>query len=206
MIKFTSRIYLILIILIAASGFPYVHAQEGDDCNNNDKKLRSTFNGSVLYGEYGATSQLEKVSNFDKYKPANAFDNNLTTSWVEGKPGDGLGDNLVFYTLSPVKKIGILPGYGTEQHYPLNNRVKSARLAIHEIAGRNANQCLGMFYTKGRLVKVENLEFEDAMTMQYFDLEDIPGSPMGYMYIIEITSVYKGSKFKDTCIAEIAIE
>jgi len=42
--------------------------------------------------------------------------------------------------------------------------------------------------------------------VRYFNPEAVPESSDEYMYIIEITSVYKGSKYRNTCIAEAAIE
>jgi len=183
-----------------------LNAQGDDSCGNSENKFRSTFNGSVLYSQYGSTSQLQRESNFEKYKPANAFDSDITTAWVEGKDGDGSGEILAAFTLIYSSKIGILPGYGTLKHFKLNNRIKSAKLSVFEIAGRDANQCLGMFYTRGKLLETKMLTFEDTMTIQYFSLSQDERPETGYLYTIEIISVYKGSKYNDTCIAEVVLE
>jgi hypothetical protein len=206
MTNFFTRRYFILLIIITASGYLNINAQEGDDCTSQDKKLRCTYNGSVLYGEFGASSQLQRNANFNKYKPDNAFDNDLSTAWVEGNSRDGLGDKLVFYSFTPLKRLGILPGYGLAQYFTLNNRVKSVKLSVYETAARHSTQCLGMFYTQGRLLSIQKLSLEDSMTMQYFTLEAVSESSEGYMYSMEITSVYPGSRYRDTCIAEVSRE
>jgi hypothetical protein len=206
MTKLNSLTGSFIIIILLAAGSSLIYAQEEDYCINYEKKFRSVFNGSIVYGACGATSQLDRDENFEKYKPDNAFDNDLKTAWVEGKEEDGSGESLAFYSLKPVTRIGILPGYGTKKHFSLNNRVKSAELSIYEIEARDANQCIGMFYTKGRLIKSRILNFEDAMTIQYFDLQSIADSEKGLIYIIKVISVYKGSKYNDTCIAEVVTE
>ncbi len=199
-------IYSAMIITIVTLLTINISAQEGDDCFNAEKELASRFKGTIFYGNYGASSQLEEKSNPEKYKPGNAFDSDFKTAWVEGKEDDGAGESLTFISSYPVKRIGIMPGYGIEKFFRLNNRLKTAKLNIFSIAERDANQCIGMFYTKGELLKTETLKFEDIMTVQYFTQGNVPHSEKGYIYTIEIVSVYKGSKYNDTCIAEVITE
>jgi len=202
-----NRAMLFIAMIFSLTILSYkIYAQVDDTCPASEKLFKSTFNGSILYGEYGATSQLERTVNFEKYKPANAFDNDIKTAWVEGREDDGEGEILAFFRPTPSKRFGILPGYGTEKHFKLNNRVRSIRFSVFEMPGINANQCLGVFYSKGKLLKTDVFSFEDKMAVQYFSPGKYSLSDNGYIYTIEILSVYKGIKYTDTCIAEVVAE
>lgn len=198
---------LLLVALLNLNLFP----DEGDQCIEQERKFISTFTNSVtdrcmvLYGQEGATSQLDRGKDFKKYHPRNAFDNDMSTAWVEGSPGNGVGEILAFYADKIPVKIGIVPGYGLKKYFKLNNRIKSALLSIYT-ADRTANQCMGLYYRQGKLIKAMTVEFNDVMEKQYFNTDGIKDGDSGYIITLEIKSVYPGSKYDDTCIAEISVE
>ncbi len=198
---------LLLVATLQLSLFP----DEGDQCIDQEKRFINTFTESVsdscmvLYGQEGATSQLDRGSAFKKYHPRNAFDNDMSTAWVEGSAGSGAGEILAFYSDRIPAKIGIVPGYGLKKYFMLNNRIKSAQIGIYK-ADRTANQCMGLYYKQGRPVKSIMVNFRDVMEKQFFSIGSTNDSGDGYIITLEIKSVYPGSKYDDTCIAEISTE
>lgn len=109
-----------------------------------------------------------------KYTLQNAFDANPATSFVEDTE-----DNSTFIHLFPdsfpaCKKIKLINGYAQNQQlYQNNNRVKS-------IADRKDTQ---------RVTLKDN-----TLESQIFDWKD---------YSIHSTDLYKGTKYNDTCLAEV---
>lgn len=82
-----------------------------------------------------SSSELDEVNRFEDigpYNAANLFDRNNTTAWVEGVPGDGIGEVICFTIGKKLKKnIFIENGFQkSESLYEKNNRIKTARLTI----------------------------------------------------------------------------
>ncbi len=63
------------------------------------------------------------------------------------------------------------------------------------------------------LIAVKELEFNEKLGLQIFDLDfDLKGrygvkgfSELGMFYVFEIVEVYKGKKYNDTCISELDV-
>ena len=171
----------------------------------------------MLAGEYEATSCLSGKKDPGKYCPDKAFDNDIKTSWVEGKENNGIKEKLAFHIKSNINKISILPGFGNAKYFKMNNRLKKIMLSIYKISMASPSETDVMGYEIGKLVKTYTLNFKDSMTMQTFDIgikeigtyklpwDETEILECGYVGVIEIIEVYPGSKWKDTCIAEVKV-
>lgn len=173
---------------------------------------------SILNGEFEASSCLADKKDPGKYCPEKAFDNDLSTSWVEGKEGQGLNEKLAFHIKKNINSISILPGFGNAKYFKMNNRVKKAVLSIYKINMASPSELDIIGYNIEKLIKTITLDFKDEMKMQSFDIgigevgkfiEPWKGGntvECGYVGVIEIIEVYPGIKWNDTCIAEIVIK
>jgi|GEM_PF-1148289 len=114
----------------------------------------------------------------DQYNVENIVDGtNLV--WCEGKKDDGIGESVVI-TLSKeiaVKELYISNGLEYENDFKLNNRIKDIDINGQVIT---LNDIMGM-----QKVKLKKEIKSDKFTFK-------------------VLSVYKGSKYSDTCITEIA--
>lgn len=194
------NVICILSLLIAFAPLS-IHPQE-----NNWKP---SLTEDRLDGHVAATSSLK-----EKYNPAKAFDGNLSTSWVEGRRDDGIGEKIAFH-VTTIDRIKIMPGFGVSRYFKKNNRVKQARLYVYETKELAVHQ-YDTTFSLGRLRKTVTLNFRDAMTMQEFSVgitEARRFKPKyssslenyGYVVILEILEVYRGTRWRDTCIAEIEV-
>ncbi len=143
------------------------------------------------------SSSLAESSGYT-YTASNLFDNNPGTTWQEGKGDAGFGEWIEITFPEPVtvsvsmingfaKKDTRFAKYGNEGDlYVLNNRVKSMRV---EYTGDDEKK-------GSRTVSLED---------NRWDLQDagIYDNITRLRFVIE--SVYKGSKWNDTPIAEIRI-
>ncbi|MBN2535280.1 MAG: hypothetical protein JXB88_20540 [Spirochaetales bacterium] len=117
------------------------------------------------------------------YTPAKAFDNNLTTGWLEAAEGPGKGESVTL-TLDreiAVDEIHVAPGYFDPKWWKSNNRVKGLRIKY--------GSAFQVFY------------FKDEMKMQEMKL---PSEIQFSGITFEITDVYMSGKDNDTGISEIA--
>ncbi len=151
-----------------------------------------------------ATSWLRDKKDPDMYSPPKAFDGNPKTAWVEGVDGDGIGQKLGFFAAETIHSIKILPGIGDAKYFKKNNRVKKAKLSIYEAKGSGITE-YDLIYEFETLVKTVPLEFKDSMNMQEFEVGISQKRDLGYVGIIEIVEVYRGTAWRDTGIAEVEI-
>lgn len=124
------------------------------------------------------------------FKPLSLFDGMDETSWVEGVPGDGIGEWVEFQTTAAASGIEITNGYiratgpvdghDYETAFERNNRVKV--LEITTPAG----------------APVAKIPLDDTPDRQRTYLDLPPGT-----YRAVIRAVYPGSRYHDTCLAEI---
>lgn len=127
------------------------------------------------------------------YIATNAFDDDLSTAWVEGVKGYGIGEYIEFYfrALSPrVTTIEIYNGYyKSEKTWADNSRVKKFKL-----------------YVNDRPYAI--LELQDVKAVQRFEIEPmqskIPDKDLVLKF--EIMEVYKGNKWDDVAISEIGFD
>lgn len=143
-----------------------------------------------------ATSELASAT--DRYAAANIHDLSYETAWVEGVPGDGIGECISFHfpPQNPrITEIIIVNGYVmSDKTWRENSRVKQLKM-----------------YLNGEAIALLNLK--DSKHEQHFKFEPLGYSDRTDMNALrqmpwwridfEIMSVYKGEKFDDTAITEI---
>lgn len=144
-----------------------------------------------------ASSELKPFKGA-KYAASNADDLSYKTAWIEGVPGYGIGEYLVYHfpPQNPrITKLIIVNGYvKSEKTWRENSRVKKLK-----------------FYYNDKPISILNLA--DTREEQTFSFE-----PMGYgdrddrkkletqpwwTMKFEIMDVYKGEKYDETAITEI---
>jgi hypothetical protein len=125
-----------------------------------------------------------------QYQSWMATDGALETSWVEGVAGPGIGEwiELRFPATIEVHSIRMDVGYDRDADiFAKNNRIKKVTL----------------IFSNGEEVE---LGFADARGMQTIPLVRAPGPNIETTYVkAVIEEVFPGSKYDDTCLAEIEV-
>jgi len=120
------------------------------------------------------------------YGPGNLVDHNPATAWVEGVPGDGIGQwvSLTFDYPMKFSRIFIHSGYCKSKDLLLKNNAPRTIRIITEAGEHTVN-------------------LERTIEQQTIRLP----SPVASRWIkFEIKSVYPGSKYRDTAISEIVVD
>lgn len=127
--------------------------------------------------------------------PANrAHDKSMAKVWSEGVKGNGIGENLTF-TFHTTKKnttdLGVTvcaigSGHqGSERLFLENARPKLIELSMDG---------------KAKVM----LRLKDSMGLQWFEIPKLAlERPSEHTITLKIMEVYPGTKFEDTCIAEV---
>lgn len=153
-----------------------------------------------------ASSELRDSQVSDRYSADKAFDGTLETSWVEGAAGPGTGESIMFVLPRDTVAVEIYPGYGVEQYCEPNNRVRTGEISI-SVLSRVPNQ----FAVELSMAEVYSRRFtlrdEPESQTVPLDLPEVELNPDLDMLVAELTiiDVYPGSRWQDTCIAEIRI-
>jgi hypothetical protein len=120
------------------------------------------------------------------YDADRAIDGDMTTAWVEGADGAGIGEALTL-RLTPasrVASVAIAPGYFKNASvWAKNNRLKRATLELSD----------------GRRIPAT---FDDAMRVQSVP---VGGGPISWIRIV-IDDAYLGGDALDTAISEATID
>lgn len=145
-----------------------------------------------------ASSYLPAGSQYS-YEPRNAHDLNYKNAWVEGVPGNGIGEYLEYHfrpTSPRITQIKIANGYiKSEADWRKNGRVKTLKVYLD-------NQLL------------TTLHLADSRDLQLFDVEPIGkvrnninydslSKTPGWVLKFEIAEVYPGEKYEDVVISEL---
>ena len=133
-----------------------------------------------------ATSWLSEPQYNTYHTPDRLIDNDLSTAWVEGADGNGVGESFTI-TLDDVYKVSgciIYPGYQkSDEQYLKNSTPASVRLTFSD----------GSWY---------DYDLEDVKTGHQLTLpETVETSSL----TVTILSVYRGNVYEDTCISEISL-
>ena len=138
------------------------------------------------YMSVEASSTLPNQGEFD-YSPVNVCDWGRDSAWAEGAEGDGIGESLTLTPKKPLKAqfVEIFPGYGKDREtFHRNNRVKELIVQVND--GKEAKVYL-----------------DDTYGVQVFRL---PGGVQTVEKLrLTIGDVYRGSKFRDTCISSVRL-
>jgi len=129
-----------------------------------------------------ASSELTGKSD-GQYAPENAFDNDITTAWVEGNEGDGTNEwiQITFLKTQLIKDMTIHNGYQkSKETYKKNNRMSSFTI-----------------YINGKKTLIHSLdhEIEKSKTLQL--------NQFVQTLKIQVNEIEKGSLYADLCISDI---
>jgi len=119
------------------------------------------------------------------YSPKQVLDQDFSTSWVEDTEDEGVGEwiRLDFSEKAKINTLGIVPGYARDEEiYGENNRVRGFELE---------------FSDGTKITKI----LSDSYGMHFVEFPTVETTSLKLM----IKSVYKGSKYNDTCVAELDI-
>ena len=148
------------------------------DCNCGDDEFGIYH---LIPSKVSATSTLvEKNKSSDFYSAENLYDASWK-SWVEGEKDDGINSEIIYHYISPkdIKSLLIRNGYGELRYFYQNNRVKDIQVSD----GKSTYK----------------ITLRDTYLPQFFEIDFDGCSELK----IKILSVYKGTKYSDTCLAEL---
>lgn len=182
--------------------FKAVQAKDSDFIGEIDDGPSEVLPGCSWYcggnvTEFKASSSLAPVNSIS-YTANKAHDFDITTAWVEGKPGHGIGE-YIEYTIDMTpdnasKNLGITQiilanGYKkTKATWQENARVKKLNMVVN-------GKPYGM------------LDLLDSFEFQVINISKIMLPPRKITTIrFEIVDVYPGSKFQDTAISELLFD
>lgn len=114
-----------------------------------------------------------------------AMDGNERTSWQEGAAGDGIGESIHFVLESPynIKYMSFqLGNWNSWEYYDGNNRPKELEITAGDVTQR--------------------ITFPDGKTEYWVEFSR---ECLASEIDVVIKSVYEGSQWDDTCIAEIGV-
>ncbi len=163
---------------------------------------------SKSIGVYTASSVLKKDAvNQYSYGPDNLFDDNLSTAWVEGVSGSGVGEwvEIEFTEFKHLEAIGIVNGYTkNESLYRANNRIRKIRLEITTLLNRT-----GTPNPETTEIELEEKQFNElnrnAQAPFISWLADFGDGISIKKIRLTILAVTAGDKYNDTCMAELYI-
>lgn len=163
--------------------------QSGTNQNTTSKIKHNNVNDnradSIIAWNSVVASSVLPPDNTIYYYPELVLDRDYSTAWVEGNPGDGIGEWIQLNSTTPqkVSKIEIANGYKKSQElYTKNNKIK--KILIEFSDGTNIVRELSDDYFNNFIIK-----FDSNIQTQFIKFT--------------ILDVYKGTDYSDTCIAEI---
>ncbi|HDP94229.1 MAG TPA: hypothetical protein ENN40_02585 [Candidatus Aminicenantes bacterium] len=182
-------------------------------------------------GLFFATSELPDsggniVAGRSRYGPANLLDGDFTTTWVEGRPDEGIGESVFVVVPDNCRTLSVFPGHGRSRELFLKNN-RPARLEVTFLAGIHCEGEVAetglMFHTR-RFARGFPLELKDEFRRQTFPVPvtstelaeflararrefsqgfDRPVKQVVLIAQLEIRGVYRGTRWNDTCISEV---
>ncbi|KAA5548546.1 hypothetical protein GS518_10200, partial [Leptospira interrogans] len=161
-----------------------------------------------------------------QYSPSSLIDKDPRTAWSEGAPGDGIGE-VVIVRIDITKPIKIWNGFGrNEKLYKENNRPK--KIKIYGFVALDCSPAAMSFASYSCFRYMDSYEYElsdknsyqpltisDSILKKYYNTKDeLVSKGKGESFcnfsdevlsflVIEISSVYKGSKYSDTLISNL---
>lgn len=200
--------------------------------NKNETKYIKECVNSYYYKDnfknwiMGASSVLHENGKEDGFYDRNKlFDKDLSTSWVEGVSGDGIGEYILlqvyedgflgeeYFNIKDKKIRTILTiNNGFCKNYDLyckNNRVKKAKITIYDMSLR-VGQNETVVDDNPEIIFSDTVSLEDKMEAQIIPIEFFlkkyhTTSTPEIVLKFEILEVYKGSLYEDTAISELKV-
>ncbi len=164
---------------------PEEEPEKKPEADDKKPELPPEKKEEIVVLEVTASSYLTDPEVKFDYSAKMAVDGDIATSWVEADEGDGIGEWIKFDFLKAAKvsKLKIWPGYARDKDvYFKNNRLKNIR------------------------VEFSHDPSEFFVLTDEYKMHEVSFSPVTTDYVrIVIVDVWPGSKFKDTCIAEVEL-
>ncbi|NOZ13277.1 MAG: hypothetical protein GXO69_06465 [Acidobacteria bacterium] len=183
---------------------------------------------------FSVSSELNAPKNpaeFGKYGPQNLFDGNPATCWAEGVPDSGIGQKIQVAVQKIPDTIYFVNGYGKSPIlFHKNNRLQAIKLicfAAFSIPGHCTERAVELNALKYPIEKTVILAdrpgkqkfgfpFDRAKLKTFLRhaktmfLQNHPGPEsknVGQFLLIsfKIRSVYRGSRWNDTCLSELSL-
>ncbi len=215
-----------LFVVVLLTSFS-LYAQEGDEAESDNagyplpapdwkKDLKKGKVDGYIYSYEAADERSRLASSaLEKYPVTHITDNNPSTAWADGVKGSGIGEVVVVEQISDI--LWIWGGYGkSKELYAANNR--PAKIKIY-ILGTFCHDCTPeicmtshMVVLATREIVLKDVNAFQSVSLPEFSIKDntidCPGrgtDPEQYreLVAIEILSVYRGTKYDDTCITEV---
>ncbi|GEM_PF-1048193 len=170
----------------------------------------------------GASSFLQEGEDWGKYHMKNLFDGTKDTAWVEGAKEDGIGEEVWFEIEPGLKELILVNGYAKNQTLFLrNNRVKKLDLRVWvgvQEPGKITE--IGPVFKVIPVDKAWSFELKDSAEPQSLPikmnwdlvdekLETLSNSVNAvdracYFLFLTLREVFRGTHYRDTCIAELS--
>ncbi len=156
----------------------------------------ATMGGPLTNRGIASASGALKEKSGMVHRASRVTDQQNSTAWCEGASDDGVGQwvelSVPCAQDTTITGIGMVAGYASkESTFSKNNRVSSAQVTMH-IGGEQKRSA--------------TVHFADTMKAQLADLGKI-SCPAGSTMAVRVTiaGVHAGTKYKDTCISELAV-
>jgi len=150
------------------------------------------YNGVTVHG-FSATSQLPDFR-YTSYGPSEAHDFDVSTAWIEGAEGQGIGERLTYvFDMRDVPKpergiTHLLIANGYQKTQPLwqeHSRVKRLRVYINEILHCEVELLDVITFQRVRIGKLL-LPEKDILNLSFEIMEVYPGDEHQYSAISEL--------------------
>lgn len=130
------------------------------------------------------SSELEDDTAYGfAYNSSNVLDLDYSTSWCSTDEGVPQVLTLSFPEVTALGSVGVVGGYARDEKiFFQNNRLKTVEVWYDDLPEA-----------------VDELHFEDVYGMQFFDLTQEEAQTVKF----KIMETYPGSKYTDTCVAEV---
>lgn len=139
------------------------------------------------------------------FQPASAMDGSLATSWCEGADGPGIGEWIEVQVDQPFREVEIAGGFRklSHAHEDLRGDLSEEQLdawfdqSVRTYKSNSRPAVLELTTANGKVL--EGFHLGDRTLSDYrFPVSLPPGR-----YRLRIAQVYLGSRFEDSCIAEL---
>lgn len=212
--------FLIILFIISINSF----ASDLLSKKSVDEYFLTILDWPEQYWPEGRSSALIE-KNYDRlhYEQVKICDDDLSTAWVEGVSGNGIGEWVVIIVDGDYQNLSYKKSICTEQikyslkinngycknnvTYTNNNRLKKAKITIYEVP---------LCYNQTETIAIEEpfktyeteIELCDSNDTQKFDFIIKPKAKFSEGFLVLFTQltileVYPGEKYHDTCISEM---
>lgn len=179
---------LILFLMVALNACQSDRVEFGIPLQENLEELTSEviFQSSRENTVATGSSELQDDTSYGfAYSATNVLDLDYSTSWCPTEENSPQILTLQFPESTELGTVGIVGGYARDEKiFFENNRLKTVEVWYDDLPEA-----------------VDELHFEDVYGMQFFDLTQEKAQTVRF----RIMETYPGSKYTDTCVAEVDI-